>query len=137
MMTVATLMSLMIGLSTSSVVSTSKLYLKEEAELLLRSSMEYTLLAISGHDNNNSCVETITINYPNSATPTHIATVDVWYLNQQARPGCGHNLMGANLISTDDSDFTAIIDITVNVPANTTTGLSEPIVLHRRTIQKP
>lgn len=135
MMTIATLMSLMIGLSTNSVVSTSKLYLKEQAELLLRSSMEYTLLAISGHNNTNSCVETITIKYPESTNPTHITTVDIWYLHSENR-GCDHNLT-SNLIATPESDFTALIDITVEVPANATTGLSEPIRLHRRTIQKP
>ena len=72
MMTVATLMSLMIGLSTSSVASTTKVFLKEEAEILMRSAAEYTMLAISGHDNTNSCVETIEIKYPNDTTPTHI-----------------------------------------------------------------
>lgn len=133
MMSIATLMSLMIGLSTSSVTSTSKLFLKEQAELLLKSSMEYTLLAISGHDNSNSCVETIKINYPNNTNPTHIVDIDIRYLTTFDRALCTHE--NITNIKTPQSDFTAIIDITVTVPI--TTGISETIRLHRRTIQKP
>jgi len=125
MMTVATLMSLMIGLSTSTVKQTSDIYLKQQAELLLRSSTEFALLAISGHNNNNDCVESINITY-NSFT----SNVNIWYIGNGIPTTCGHIL--DNSIQTDDSNYTAIIDVVVSNNSST-----EPIRLHRRTIQKP
>jgi len=127
MMTVATLMSLMIGLSSSTVKQTSDLFLKQQAVLLLRSATEFSLLAISGHDNNSDCVETIKI----TQTPL-IANVNIWYLGRGIPPSCGHIL--SNSVATDDSNLTAVVDVVVT----TLPGLStEQIRLHRRTIQKP
>jgi hypothetical protein len=107
MMTVATLMSLMIGLSSSTVKQTSDIYLKQQAELLLRSSTEFALLAISGHNNSIDCVENINITY-NSFT----SNVNIWYLGSGIPAGCNHNL--SYNVQTDDSNYTAIIDVTVS-----------------------
>jgi hypothetical protein len=135
MLTVATLMSLMVGLSTKSVNYTGRAYLQEQAKLQLRSSLEYTLLAISGHDNNSSCITDIEIKYPNDTTPTHISHVNISYLTTYNRPNCPDTHELSN-ISTQESDFTAIIDIVVEVNQSNT-GITEPIKIHRRTIQKP
>jgi hypothetical protein len=131
---VATLMSLMVVLSSASLKHTTDIYLKEQAELLARSAVEYTLLAISGHDNNNSCIENVNISYPNSATPTHEANVTVYYFFKGAPANCNHVLV--NNIATKESNLTALIDVKVSVDMNNT-GITEPIVIHRRTIQKP
>ena len=125
MMTVAVLMTLMIGLTSSTTKQSTDIYLKQQAELLLRSSTEFALMAISGHDNSNNCVETVTINQ----TP-FVAKVDIWYIGNGLPTSCGHKL--DNTLQTDDSNLTAIIDVVVTSNAST-----EPIRLHRRTIQKP
>jgi hypothetical protein len=129
---VSTLMTLMIGLSSNSVKVTMDLYLKEQAELLARSATEYTLLAISGHENNASCVEHVNISYPAGA-PTHEANVTIWYLGNGI-PNCTNHIL-ANNLATDESNLTVIIDTVVSVSADL--NLSEPIRVHRRTIQKP
>ncbi len=134
MMSVALLMTMMISYSTSSVKSTIDLYLKEQAEILTRNATEFALLAISGHENNQSCIEKIRINYPNALNPTHHADVNIWYIGNGIPVTCSHIL--ENNISTSDSNLTAIIDVVVTVDQNKT-GISEPIRLHRRTIQKP
>ena len=133
MITVATLMTLMIGLSSTSVKVTLDLYLKEQAELLSRSATEYALLAISGHENNVSCIENINIAYPQT-NPTHEANVTIWYLGSGLPALCTNVL--SNSIDTNESNLTVIIDTVVSVnQANT--GVTEPIRVHRRTIQKP
>ncbi len=136
MITVATLMTLMIGLSSTSVKVTLDLYLKEQAELLSRSATEYALLAISGHDNSVDCIQNINIAYP-QADPTHEANVTIWYIGRGLPALCTNILPnGANNIDTNESNLTVIIDTVVSVnQANT--GITEPIRVHRRTIQKP
>ncbi len=132
LMTVATLMALTISLSSSTVKSTTDIYLKEQAELLARSATEYALLAISGHDNTNNCVENINIAYPTSGPNyTHEANLTIYYIGNSI-PNCSNVIN--NSIFTSESNLTVIIDTVVRVnPALT----SEPIRFHRRTIQKP
>jgi len=134
MVTVATLMSLMVTLTHASLKATTDVYLKEQAELIARSAVEYTLLAISGHDNNNSCIEHINITYPNASTPTHEANVSIYYFFKGAPADCNQVL--ANNIATTESNMTVLIDVKVSVDMNNT-GISEPITIHRRTLQKP
>ncbi len=134
MMTVALLMTMMISYSTSSVKSTIDLYLKEQAEILTRNATEYTLLAISGHNNTQNCIEEINATYPSATAPTHHIHVNVWYIGDGIPVSCSHIL--ENNITTADSNLTAIIDVVVSVD-QARTGITEPIRLHRRTIQKP
>ena len=134
MVAVATLMSLMLTLTHASLKSTTDVYLKEQAELIARSAVEYTLLAISGHDNSNSCVEHVNITYPNAATPTHEANVSVYYFFKGAPANCNQVLV--NDIKTDESNMTALLDVRVSVNMDNT-GISEPIVIHKRLLQKP
>jgi hypothetical protein len=134
LVTVATLMTLMISISTSTAKQTTDIYLKEQAELLMRSSVEYAMLAISAHDNSASCVQSINIDYPKaSSNATHHSTVTISYLGSSLPAGCP-TLSG--VISTLESNLTAMIDVVVEVN-QTNTGITEPIRLHRRTLQKP
>ena len=132
MITVSTLMTLMISLSSTTVKTTLDLYLKEQAEILARSATEFALLAISGHENNASCIENINIRYPEVAT-THEANVTIWYLGKGI-VNCNNIL--ANNVETNESNMTVIIDVKVSVN-QTNTGITEPISVYRRTIQKP
>ncbi len=131
MMTVAVLMSLMIGLSSSTVKQTSNLFIKEQARLYLRSATEFALLAISGHDNSASCVEDVNISFDNSS---YNASVDIWYMGNGIPTSC--NKILDNTLQTDDSNYTVIMDVMVEAN-QTKLGLTEPIRLHRRTLQKP
>jgi hypothetical protein len=124
----------MISLTSVSLKSTTDVYLREQAELLARSGVEYALLAISGHDNANSCIENINITYPNSVTPTHDINMSIHYFFNGAPADC-NNVISAN-IDTNESNMTAIIDVFVSVDMNNT-GITEPIIIHKRTIQKP
>ncbi len=135
LITVATLMTLMISLSSSAVKSTTDLYLKEQAEILARSATEYALLAISGHDNSVNCVENINITYPTSPpNNTHDINVTIQYIGNAIPLTCNNILV--NNIDTNDSNLTVIIDTVVSVnQANT--RIIQPIRFHRRTIQKP
>ncbi len=135
MVAVALLMSLMLTLTHASLKATTDVYLKEQAELLARSATEYTMLAISGHDNNNSCIEHVNINYPNAMTPTHEANVTVYYFFGNGAPANCNTVLD-NTIVTKESNMTALIDVWVSVDMNNT-GITEPIVIHRRTLQKP
>ena len=130
MILVATLGALALSLSTSTVKQTSDLYLREQAELLLQSSAEYTLLAISGHDFTSECLNNIHINYP-AANKLFDIDISINYLGSNLPAGCQR--FTTNDIDTNESNLTVILDITV-----TDNNLStEPIRLHRRTIQKP
>ncbi len=136
---VSTLMTLMISLSATSVKQTTDVFFKEQAELLARSAVEYGLLAISGHENNVSCVENINITYPNASAPTHEANLTMYYIfDKVASPvvNCGANHTLATNIETNKSNLTVMIDVIVSVRQDVT-GISEPIVIHRRTLQKP
>jgi len=133
---VSTLAALMLSLSSSSAKQTSDIYLKEQAELLMQSATEYSILAILGHDNQNSCIENINITYPNSTNPIFDINVSLWYIIDSTMPAgfdCNHVI--SNSLSTHNSNMTVMIDTTVTTTSNT--GLSEPIKLHRRTVQKP
>lgn len=132
---VSTLMSLMISLSATSVKQTTDIFFKEQAELLARSAVEYGLLAISGHENNVTCIENINITYPDANLTTHEANLTFYYIyDQQTIPTCSNTL--ATGIDTNISNLTVMIDVRVAVRQDVT-GITEPIVIHRRTIQKP
>jgi len=133
MMAVSVLMTMMISLSSVTVKSTMDIYFKEQAQLLARSAVEYAVLATSGHDNHQSCIEHVNVFYPSADNPTHEMNVTLWYLGNGI-VNC--NTVLDNNISTDDSNLTAIVDVVVNVLENNNTGITEPIRIHKRTIQK-
>ena len=131
MLTVAVLMSLMIGLSTATTKQTSDIYVKEQARLYLRSATEYALMAISGHNNSVNCIEDITLNFDNG---NYVANIDLWYMGKGIPAACHKRL--ANNVQTDASNYTVVMDVVVTAN-QAALGLSEPIKIHRRTLQKP
>lgn len=136
MVLVATIAALALSFSSFSSKQTSDLYLREQAELLLQSGTEFALLAISGHDINttNGCLNSINAQYPTLANPLFDINITINYLGNGLNTASGGNcnILSDN-VATSDSNITVIID-TIVEDHNIST---EPIRLHRRTIQKP
>lgn len=128
---VATLGALALSLSTQTTKQTADLYLKEQAELLVQSGTEYALLALSAHDHSNDgCVETIDISYETLFD----INISLRYFGSGLPTGCPTPSGVENNISTAESNMTVMIDTYVTSKDGIAT---EPIRLHRRTIQKP
>lgn len=136
---VATLGALALSFSSSSTKQTSDLYLREQAELLVQSGTEYALLAISGHDFSTTCLNTINAQYPNSGTNAIFdINITLYYLGRNLPAGCQtpSGISTITNIDTNDSNRTVIIDTIVSTTTDNNIS-TEPIRLHRRTIQKP
>lgn len=134
MMIIAVLGGLMVSLSTQSVAHTQNNYLHEQAQLLAKSATEFALLAISAHDINatGNCVNSINSQYPHTSPIFDINTT-IRYI--------GYGVYDSNCnqfienIYTSESNGTVLID--VYVTTNSDVGLSEQIMYHKRTLQKP
>jgi hypothetical protein len=134
LLVIATLMGLMVSMTTMSSKRGADIYFQEQAQLLAKSATEHALLAISGHEHNSTtgCITNIESSY-----------IGVYDINTTIRyfglAGYGGTCAGDNSIAdnieTPESNATVIIDVYVTVPT-AETG-SEPIRFHRRTIQKP
>lgn len=124
---VATLLVLMLSLSSQTAKQTGDIYLKEQVDLLAKSATEYALLAISGHDNSHNCIERINMTYPG-----YEINMSLNYIGTDLNCTADHEL--ADDIATAESNGTVIIDTIITTKATLT---SEPIRFHRRTIQKP
>ncbi|QIR76902.1 type II secretion system protein [Sulfurospirillum diekertiae] len=132
MVLVASIAALSLSFSSFSTKQTTDLYLREQAELLVQSGTEFALLAISGHDINatSNCINSIISQYPTTAAPLFDINITINYMGSGLPAGC--NIL-SNAVVTSDSNITVIID-TIVEDHNIST---EPIRLHRRTIQKP
>ena len=138
MILVATLGALALSLSNLSAKQTSDLYLREQAELLAQGATEYALLAISGHNFSANCLNTINSTYTDGTTTLFDINISLYYLGNGLPANCmkpsgSINAVSSN-IDTNDSNRTVIIDTIVSSSTGITT---EPIRIHRRTIQKP
>lgn len=133
---VSTIAALALSFSTFSVKQTNDLYLREQAELLVQSGTEFALLAISGHTINttNGCINSINAQYPQTDTAAMFdINITVNYLGSGIPVSCNRL---SNSVATTDSNLTVIIDTIVETTADNNIS-TEPIRLHRRTIQKP
>ena len=126
MITIATLMALMISLTSTTAKQTSDIYVSEQTKLLAKSATELALLAISGHNNSANCIENINFTFETN----YDVNMSLYYIGNTLPCNPSHLL--ANAISTPESNGTVIIDTYV-----TFKGSSEPVRYHRRTIQKP
>ena len=130
---ISTIAMLSLSLSSLTTKQTSDIYLREQAELLLQSATEYALLAISGRDiATNGCINTINAQYPQAgANALFDINISLSYLGNGLPNTC---IRLDNNVSNLDSNVTVMID-TVVTSANSVS--TEPIRLHRRTLQKP
>ena len=133
---IATLGALALSLSTTSAKQTSDLYLREQAELLVQSATEYALLAISAHDfNANGSINTINSTYiGDGTTKLFDINISLRYFYRGANGFPTPSDLNVSNIDTNESNLTVMIDTTVTSAAGIST---EPIRIHRRTIQKP
>lgn len=134
---IASIAALALSFSTFSTKQTSDLFLREQAELLVQSGTEFALLAISGHEVNatNGCLNAINSQYipTTGANPQFDINITINYMGSGLPVGC--NIL-SNTVATDDSNMTVIIDTIVETTPDQNIS-TEPIRLHRRTIQKP
>lgn len=139
MVLIGGMMAASISMSSTSTKKTENDYLHEQAQLLARSSTEYALLAISGHDPvaNNGCINTINMVYPNAVNPMFDIRIDLQYIlfnGGVAIPNCAPMNGTGGVATTVQSNGTVMMDVVVS--DNALLNLSEPIRYHRRTIQK-
>ena len=124
---IGTVLALAMSLATATSRQTSDLYAKEQAQILARSAAEYALLQISGTDFSTSgCYNTETFTFNGFDI-----NITVNYIGTNLPSGCN---IAADPIATDESNGTAIIDVTVTYAGTST---ADRLRYHRRTIQKP
>ena len=126
MITIATLMTLMLSLTSTTAKQTSDIYANEQTKLLAKSATELAILAISGHNNAVNCIENINFIFENN----YEVNISLYYIGNGLPCNSSHLLN--NSISTAESNGTVIIDTYVEY-----NGSSEPIRYHKRTLQKP
>lgn len=135
MVLIASIAALSLSFSTFSTKQTTDLFLREQAELLVQSGTEFALLAISGHNIAvNGCLNAINSQYPQTnAAAIFDINITINYMGNGLPVGC--NIL-SNTVDTNDSNVTVIIDTIVETTPDNNIS-TEPIRLHRRTIQKP
>jgi len=125
---IATIMVLSLNLSSQSSKETGSIYLQQQADLYARSATEFALLLLSRTpcDNNPSNIQIEDQKYSAKISFMHITT----------EPCATGATRINNALNTVESNGSVIIDVVLEVN-QTLFGLSEPIVIHRRTLQKP
>jgi uncharacterized membrane protein len=128
---VATIGALALSFSTQTNKQVVDVYLRAQAELLLRSATEYALLAISGNDRTIKCLNKVEAKYQDFDI-----SVKIQYIIATGKTYNGCDILADN-IQTENSDVTVLLDTIVEIPKGKIGMNSEPIRLHRRTLQKP
>ena len=128
----ATIMGLMVSMTTLTTKRGVDIYFQEQAHLLAKSATEFAMLAISGYTRSpaNGCINDIHSSY----------MTDVYEVNTSIRYiGLGGICDASNSyiddIVTPESNGTVLIDVYVTIPSDKSGA--EPVRFHRRTIQKP
>lgn len=129
---IATVGAMIISIAVMNSKKATDDYLRVQAEMLARSATEFAVMRIQGFNRttNSNCLETVTI----TADPfTAKATIN--YLFDAATAGAldCNNELAAN-VADPDLNGMAMIDVVVTTKDGTTT---EPIRIHKRTLQKP
>lgn len=131
------IMAIVITMTTQTTRRTTDIYLHEQAIALTRSSTEYALLAVSGHNHNTlqNCINRIDAQYPSATEPMFDINITLRYIGFGGAGGltgdCNHYIAS---IQTPESNGSILMDVTVT--SNDFLNLDEPIRYHRRTLQK-
>ena len=96
--------AMVLSFGASSAKHMSNLFLDTKADLALKSSTEYALLALHGHDFKNGLLNEINISYPffNSNIKFH------YFLTN-----CQNNNKECSIINTQDTNATVLVYVTV------------------------
>ena len=138
------IMAIVISMTADTSKRTTNIYLHEQAIELTRSATEYALLAVSGHDHAalNNCINQIDMIYPDTTNPMFDISITLNYIGFGG-PAGNDAIGGANeaacsdyidIIQTPESNGSILMDVTVR--SDPGLNLDEPIVYHRRTLQK-
>ncbi len=141
MIVIATLLSYMLSSTTETAKRTTNTYVNEQAQLIARSSVEYAILRVSGHnragpDNINgtsddNCTNGFNTQYSPNGNALLDVNVTIRYIGFGYAANCS-DFIGT--IQTAESNGTMLIDVYVSDSPGLM--LSEPIRYHRRTLQK-
>lgn len=134
---IATVGAMILSIATTSSKKATDDYLRIQAEMLARSATEFAVMRVQGFNRttNNNCLENIDI----TADP-YVANVTISYLFDGAKPANCNNVLSSDDVGytpkVEDHDLNGmtIIDVVVTTKDGTTT---EPIRIHKRTLQKP
>jgi hypothetical protein len=128
MVLIATVMTLMVMLSTTSADKTVNIYVKEQSHFLARSATEYALLAASAHNYAGAnCLDNVTVSYD-----IYTINVSLTYIGKGTNLPCTANRdLGAE-VQTAGSIGTVIVDTEVIFPVTAT----QNVRYVRRTLQK-
>ena len=147
-MIVSGMLALALRYARITVEHTSDSYLREEAELFMRSSVELAMYSISGYDRtvNNNCLASFVINSPHeNGIPRFIADVNItdYYLFNTANIDddydiCNNSAGGkyvVHSISTEESHGMVMLEIIVRANPNHPRNKNRVRIV-RRTLQK-
>ncbi len=122
---IATVAVMILSLAATGSKKATDDYLRIQAEMLARSATEFAVMRIQGFDRSGGkCLENLNIDAP----PFDI-NVTISYFG--SFPGCSNVL---DPINDADLSGTAQVDVVVTTKEGAT---SEPIRIHKRTLQKP
>ncbi len=129
---IATVGAMIISIATTSSKKATDDYLYTQAEMLARSAVEFAVMRIQGFNRttNNNCLESVNIN----ATPFEVNTTINYLFNGNKPSECNNSNVFDENVQDKDLNGTVIIDVVVATKDGVTT---EPIRIHKRTLQKP
>ncbi len=131
---VATISALSLSMSNVSRKQLGDIYLISQANLLAKSATEFAIMGVTAHkiDTASGCLNKIDVTFPtNGEDKLFDINVTISYFGNGLPAGC--NILD-NYLATPDLNLTIMIDTFVTSASNVS---SEPIRIHRRTLQRP
>lgn len=117
-------------------------YLLEQAQLAAYGATEFAMLQLSEDNRSAGCTQAISMPYPSAGTKLFDVNVTVQYiwLNTalpSLAPSCQNSpITGAPItVTTPEQNGSAYIDVVVTTDT-ANIGLTEPVRVHRKTLQK-
>lgn len=144
-MLIATVGAMILSIATTSSKKATDDYLRIQAEMLARSATEFAVMRVQGFDRKgpdatiNTADDTCLENLDITADP-YVANVTISYLFNGTKPANCNNVLSSDDVGykpqVEDTDLNGmtIIDVVVTTTDGTST---EPIRIHKRTLQKP
>jgi len=131
---ISVIMAAVLNMTATTTKKTENIYLHEQALALTRSTTEYALLAVSGHDHVglNNCINRIDAQYPNATNPMFDINITLRYIGFGGITGTCDDYIST--IQTPDSNGSILMDVVVS--SSPDLNLSEDIRYFRRTMQK-